>query len=87
MARQERLAREDVLLLAERLLNDYGWRLHLTAYRTHTGSPNAHPWTGPIAWEARLTTTFKTSAELVALRNTLAEHGMDFCLRLFDICG
>ena len=75
---QDRLTREDVLKVAERMLSDHGWTLHLTPYRTHTGDPFAHPWTGPIAWECRARATFQKSAELLPLITALQEMGLDF---------
>lgn len=73
----DRLTREQVLVVAERLLADFGWTLHIAAYRTHTGDPSRNPWTGPLAWECRLSTTWRSTDELLAAIETLREVGLD----------
>lgn len=75
--REDRLTRQQVLDLSELVLRDFGWSLHLTAYRTHTGNPSSHPWTGPIAWETRISTTFQESGPFLKLVTTIQSLGLD----------
>ena len=61
------LTHDDVVRLVETCLRDFGITLRLWAYRTHTGDPFKHPWTGPIAWEVSAASTHLTHDKLKAL--------------------
>lgn len=76
--RAQRLTHDQVLRVFGRLLADYGWTAHLTVYRTHTGNPVAHPWTGPLAWECRLSTTFQESKGFLEFAEAIRALGLDF---------